>query len=101
MIIIFDVTVPSYTSFIIIINMNVCIILNCRAESQSQLISNSASDTFTSHTDEEFEDGNVQYGDDDSKLCVVKYLYIYLYMFAYIILLSPYCTLPSSNSSSV
>ena len=27
---------------------------------------------FTSHTDEEFEDGNVQYGDDEFKLCVVK-----------------------------
>ena len=76
MIIIFDVT--SYISFIIIINMNGYIIYNCRAESQSQLISNSASDTFTSHTDEEFEDGNVQYGDDDSELCVVIYIYIYI-----------------------
>ena len=37
---------------------------NSKTESQNQLISNSASDTFTAHTDEEFEDGNVLYGND-------------------------------------
>ena len=51
---------------------------------KNQLISNSASDTFTSHTDEEFEDGNVQYGDDDSELCVVIYMFAYILSFSYV-----------------
>ena len=70
--------------------MNVYIIYNCRAESQSQLISNSASDTFTSHTDEEFEDGNVQYGDDDFKLYIVK-VYIFVYVRIYNIIIFQLC----------
>ena len=61
----------SQIKFLYLINLIFFVMRNSKTESQSQLISNSASDTFTAHTDEEFEDGNVLYGYDFKILIIV------------------------------